>query len=431
MLRLIPIEQIVKAAVVTVAFPATPLLLARARYLIQIDSLKKELEGKIAEEQKLIEEKVVYVARVKDLAKEVKSLQSLKSVADSEVSKKTEEITEYVSQVESLKEEVEKLTTVQEKKMEEKEGYESKIKDLELQLESMNNLKNESEMQLEKKGLEILEFLILIQNLKEELETKSIEQDKTMKVKDLEFQLEYLNNLKSESEIQLEKKGSEISERLILSQSLKEELDSKSKVQEKTVEEKESFESKVKDLESQLKNVANLKIKSDTQLEQKCLEITELPTPSQSLKEELENKLKEQEKTMEEKEGYDSKVKDVESQLESLKTLKNESGVHIEKKELLTLNQSQKETIEIMSKDQAKTVEEKNQSLKDELETKSNDQAKTLEEKESHESTIKDLELKLKSLTNLKNKSKCTLRKKALNYRTLDPERKSIIRTCK
>nr|GEZ11629.1 COP1-interactive protein 1 [Tanacetum cinerariifolium] len=165
------------------------------------------------------------------------------------------------------RDQVEKLTTVQEKTVEEKDGYEPKIEDLELQLESANNLKNESEMQLEKKGLEISEFLILIQNQKE-LETKSKEQEKTVeekndgyesKVKDLELQFESLNNLKSKSEIQLEKKGSEILELLILSQSLKEELENKSKEQEKTVGDKESFESKVKDLESQLENVANLK----------------------------------------------------------------------------------------------------------------------------------------------------------------------------
>ncbi|GKE12743.1 hypothetical protein Tco_1416294 [Tanacetum coccineum] len=63
-------------------------------------------------------------------------------------------------------------------------------------------------MQLKKKGLEISEFLILIQNLKKELETKSKEQEKTVE----------------------EKNGYE---------------SSKSKEQEKTVEEKESFESKL------------------------------------------------------------------------------------------------------------------------------------------------------------------------------------------
>ncbi|KVH90102.1 hypothetical protein Ccrd_007990, partial [Cynara cardunculus var. scolymus] len=120
-------------------------------YLIQIDSLKQELADKMADERKFLEEKEVHVAREKDLEEEVKWLHSLKAESETEVSKKTQEIAEYINQIENFKEEAAKMTMDQSKTVEEKEGYESRVKDLELELESLNNLKAESESQLEKK----------------------------------------------------------------------------------------------------------------------------------------------------------------------------------------------------------------------------------------------------------------------------------------
>ena len=57
--------------------------------------------------------------------------------------------------------------------MEEKESCESTIKDLELKIESLSTLKNESEMHIEEKGYEITELLILSESLKSELGSKS------------------------------------------------------------------------------------------------------------------------------------------------------------------------------------------------------------------------------------------------------------------
>ncbi|KVH90100.1 hypothetical protein Ccrd_007992, partial [Cynara cardunculus var. scolymus] len=151
---------------------------------------------------------------------------------------------------------------------------------------------------------------------------------------------------------------------LLLSQSLKDEIESKSKDQAKTLEEKESHESKVRDLELELGSLNSLKNESEMELQKKCLEISELVILSQNLKEELESKSKDQAKTLEEKGGYESKVKDLELKLESLEKLKHESELHLEKKglehsALTVLSRSLKEELESKSKDHAKTAEEK------------------------------------------------------------------------
>ncbi|KAD5508260.1 hypothetical protein E3N88_15963 [Mikania micrantha] len=79
-------------------------------HLNQIDFLKQELAGKMTDEQKLLEEKEVFVGQVKELEEEVKSLNRLKTELDSEVGQKSQEIADYVIQIENFKEEIAKMS---------------------------------------------------------------------------------------------------------------------------------------------------------------------------------------------------------------------------------------------------------------------------------------------------------------------------------
>nr|GEW22176.1 hypothetical protein [Tanacetum cinerariifolium] len=267
-------------------------------YLIQIDSLKQELEAEIAEEQKLIEEREVYVARVKDLEEEVKSLQK-------RLKEEVEKLTNVQENtVEGKEEDLETKSKEQEKTVEEKNGYESKVKDIEFQLRSLDNLKSESEIQLEKN-----EKL----KLKSKDQAKTIEEKEAyeLKVKNLELLLESINHLKIELEGQLEKKGTEISEILTLNQSLNETIKIMSKDQTKTLEEKEGYEFMVKKLELKHESLEKLKNELELQLEKKGTEISELLIQNQSLKDELETKLNDQAKTLEEKESCLRCVSDI------------------------------------------------------------------------------------------------------------------------
>ncbi|KAL8256086.1 hypothetical protein R6Q59_031153 [Mikania micrantha] len=372
-------------------------------------SLREELEGKSKEQEKTVEEKESYESKVKDLELQLESLNNLKIESELQLEKKCHENSELLIQIQSLREELEGKSKEQEKTVEEKESYESKVKDLELQLERLNSLKNESELQLEKKAVEISELLILVQSLQEKFESKLKEQEKTVeekegyesKVKDLELQLESIKNLKNASELELEKKDVENSELLIQIQNLKEELEGKSKEQQKTVEEK------------QLESLNNLKTDSDSQLEKKAVEISELVILVQSLKEELESKSKEQEKTAEEKGGYESKVKDLELKFESLNNLKKASELELENMGV----ENSELLIQI-------------ENLKEQLEGKSKEQQKTMEEKEGYESNVKDLELQLESLNNMKNASELELEKRCLeNSESLASDSKSERRT--
>ncbi|KAL2497539.1 NAB domain-containing protein [Abeliophyllum distichum] len=137
-------------------------------------------------------------------------------------------------------------------------------------------------------------------------------------------ELESLLIQKTGTETQLEKRVQEISEFLIQIETLKEELTNKNSEQQRTLEEKKSLVLQVKDLELELNSLHNIKIELEEQLRFKSQEISKLQIQIETLNGENENKTAEQQKILEERDNFASRVKDLELELNSLSNLKTE-----------------------------------------------------------------------------------------------------------
>lgn len=240
-----------------------------SEFLIQIESIKEELANKNSEQQRTLEEKESLVLQVKDLELELNSLHNIKSELEEQLRCKSQEISKLQIHIETSNGEFGKKTKEQQ----------NQVKDLELELNSLSNLKTELEEKLKSKS----EDFIQLQQETEGLKVKTSEIERALKEKDdelfsikkqfedresdasaqimdltggisnLKEQLGILRTQKSEADSILEKRSGETSEFLLQIERLKEELSTKTMDGQRILEEKEGLEIKIPELEKMLK----------------------------------------------------------------------------------------------------------------------------------------------------------------------------------
>ncbi|CAA2965748.1 leucine-rich repeat-containing DDB_G0290503 [Olea europaea subsp. europaea] len=183
---------------------------------IQIETLKGEFGKNTEEQQKILEEIENFASRVKDLELELNSLSNLKTELEEKLKSKSEDFIQLQQETEGLQ----VKTTEMERASKEKE-------------DELFRVKKQSEDRESEVSAQIMALTGEISNLQE--------------------QLDLLRTQKSDADSILGKRSKEISEFLIMIERLKEELSSKTMDGKRILGEKEGLEIKISELEKALK----------------------------------------------------------------------------------------------------------------------------------------------------------------------------------
>lgn len=241
-------------------------------------------------------------ATIKDLTDQINEKQQIldslsieKVELGRQLERRTQEVSESLNQMDALKEELASKSADQQKMLEEKETSMSQVKNLELEVSSLLLLKDEMEDQLRSKSKEITQ----LHGEKEIIQTKISEMERIISEK--ESKVSSLQKRLEDGEIEASARFAALTEQ-------------------------------VNNLQEQLNSLSALKIESDALLEKKTAEIVEYANQVDNLKEELASKLVDGQRLLGEKDGLLVQINDLELVVESLCNHKSEMEGHINSK---------------------------------------------------------------------------------------------------
>ncbi|XP_027341421.1 COP1-interactive protein 1 isoform X3 [Abrus precatorius] len=173
------------------------------------------------------------------LQQEVESLQQQKSDMEVQLGEKVRENSENVIQIQTLKEEIDRKTLEQERLLEDRENLAMQIRALESEVSTIKNLKSEDEEKISANSHEIK-----LSTLQEKLHEKESEASGhviafTAQIDNLQKDLVSLQEKKEELELHCEKVREEHAERLIMLENEKNDIASKNVDLKRTLEERE------------------------------------------------------------------------------------------------------------------------------------------------------------------------------------------------
>ncbi|GMP63973.1 hypothetical protein CsSME_00025446 [Camellia sinensis var. sinensis] len=207
------------------------------------------------------------------LQQELHSLTSQKSEPESSVEKVTEEISHFLIQIENLKKKLESKTMDLQRMLEEKVGLERQVKDLELEAGSLRSKQSELEEQMrsknyeadqlreEKEGLHVRIYQ-LEKSLKERIDELSALQmkfenfgnDSSSQIKALVAELDSLRGEKTQLELKIEREKQGLMERLTWMEKQNIELTSKTTEHQTTMKGQEAIINKLNDEHKQVRD---------------------------------------------------------------------------------------------------------------------------------------------------------------------------------
>ncbi|KAL7165515.1 hypothetical protein ACSBR2_041241 [Camellia fascicularis] len=277
----------------------------------ELSSLLKKLEEKEKDSLSQIEDMTTWINNLQ-LVLEVETLQTQKSKLEEQLVRDSNEASGQVK------------------------GLLDKVNEKQKELETLNSQKIEFEFQLEKKILEMSEYLVRIGTLEEESEKNIADQRKMIEekeglmvqVKDLERELDFLQNQNSDLEEQLRSKNQETDQMLAEKERLQDrisELENElSALQKKSKDGEDeasaqitTLAAQVNDLKMEVDSLHAQKAESESHIENKAQEITQFLVQIENLKEELANKAMDGQRMMEERQSLTMQVKDLEEQMEN------------------------------------------------------------------------------------------------------------------
>ncbi|XP_061337845.1 COP1-interactive protein 1-like [Gastrolobium bilobum] len=170
-----------------------------SEYLIQIESLKENLAEKSSVERSMVEEKVGFLARTKDLELELETLSNQKNELEERLRDKTFESKQLENEKKALQDRNHELKTAMTQRGEEISGFmkehedqingasmegmalKAEVNAMRLELDTLHEKKSKFEQQNERSEKEYAESLEKMENLNVKLSSQIADQEKTVK----------------------------------------------------------------------------------------------------------------------------------------------------------------------------------------------------------------------------------------------------------
>lgn len=230
--------------------------------------------------------------KVNEKQQELESLNTQKLELESQLEKKIQDTSECLSRIEILEEELRNKSAYQQRTLEEKEDLIAQVQGREQEVESLQKQKTELEDQNIELEKTLAERVNEISDLRKSYEDKENEASAqianlTAQVSILQKEGDSLNAQKAGSELQLEKKALEIVQYIDEIENLKENLACKSREGQKMLEEGEDLKVQVKNLEMEVDSLINQKTNLEDQRVNQTLEIDGLRKEIEGLQERI------------------------------------------------------------------------------------------------------------------------------------------------
>ncbi|XP_047341817.1 COP1-interactive protein 1 [Impatiens glandulifera] len=390
-----------------------------------IESLKEELTTKSSDQQRMLKENEDLLVQIKNLQSEVDSLQGQKIQLEDQFAVKCNETNQLQVEKGTLEDRILELSSLQ--KRLENELVEAstqiltlteKVTSFERETDTLSTKKAELDSDVEKKVQEIAENIILIENLRQELQDKmETEKQKDAEISTHKVELELLQNQKTELQLEVDSlQGLKIQ--------LEEKIEEKCNEIKQMQVEKETMQIKIENEEAQnltltekvntlvneLDSLSSQKAESDLEMHKTVQEIEGL-RHELLVKTEMENQKAEEisalSKKLEDTEkDASSRVElltaDVNSRQEELESLQNQTtGLRSELEAKVQQISEHRSEIEILKDElsrntlhQENLLKERDLEVEGQLEGKSNEMKQILTEKERLQDRIYELEAK-------------------------------------